>query len=52
MSHLIEANLGNCQVFDNSSNWFGVTYPDDKAEVTNAISELVKEGKYPAKLWE
>ncbi|MFT7068968.1 MAG: NDP-sugar pyrophosphorylase family protein [Spirosomataceae bacterium] len=52
MSHLIETNLGNCQVFDNSSNWFGVTYPDDKTEVTVAISELVTEGKYPAKLWE
>lgn len=51
MSHLIESNLGNCQVFDNSSNWFGVTYPEDKTEVTNSIAELVKEGKYPEKLW-
>lgn len=52
MSHLIESNLGNCQVFDNSSNWFGVTYPEDKTEVTNSIAELVREGKYPEKLWD
>ncbi len=52
MSHLIETNLGQCQVFDNASNWFGVTYPEDKTEVTNAISALVEAGNYPAKLWD
>ncbi|MDP5138999.1 MAG: nucleotidyltransferase, partial [Spirosomaceae bacterium] len=52
MSHLIEKGLGSCQVFDNASNWFGVTYPEDKTEVTNAISELVNAGNYPAKLWD
>lgn len=51
MAHAIEHGLGECYVFENSSNWFGVTYPEDKPEVINAIKVLVDQGKYPAKLW-
>jgi NDP-sugar pyrophosphorylase family protein len=30
--------------------WFGVTYPQDKAEVQSALRALVEEGSYPGKL--
>ncbi len=30
--------------------WFGVTYPQDKAEVQSALRTLVAEGSYPSKL--
>jgi dTDP-glucose pyrophosphorylase len=51
MSKMIDEGTGKCKVFSNESAWFGVTYPEDKPEVMNAISELVSSGKYPQKLW-
>lgn len=51
MSYLIENKIGKCHVFNNASNWFGVTYPDDKAEVMNEINKLVEKGNYPEQLW-
>ena len=35
-----------------NASWFGVTYPEDKEKVQKALTELVKEGKYPEKLWQ
>lgn len=51
MAHAIEENLGECYVFENSANWFGVTYPEDKPEVSAAIKALVESGAYPNHLW-
>lgn len=34
------------------SDWFGVTYTEDKEKVQKALSELVAEGVYPKKLWD
>jgi len=31
--------------------WFGVTYREDRENVSNSIAELVNQGAYPAKLW-
>jgi hypothetical protein len=39
------------RVLPTSSAWFGVTYRDDKPRVVAAIAELVRAGKYPAKLF-
>ena len=33
------------------SNWFGVTYAQDRDRVRNAITELVGRGDYPSPLW-
>jgi dTDP-glucose pyrophosphorylase len=51
MSKMIEEGTGKCKVFSNESAWFGVTYPEDKPDVMNAISNLVENEKYPHKLW-
>jgi NDP-sugar pyrophosphorylase family protein len=51
MSKMMEEGIGKCKVFDTASDWFGVTYPEDKPDVQAAIQKLVKEGKYPEKLW-
>lgn len=51
MSHLIESNKGNCKVFESSSDWFGVTYPEDKELVMGALNKLIDQGKYPENLW-
>ena len=34
----------------NQANWFGVTYPDDKAFVQDNIGNLIERGEYPARL--
>ncbi|WP_025764667.1 nucleotidyltransferase family protein [Dyadobacter tibetensis] len=51
MSHIIKNDLGNCRVFRSTSDWFGVTYPDDKPKVQAALTALHEEGKYPGNLW-
>jgi hypothetical protein len=33
------------------SEWFGVTYKDDKEQAVRRIAELTTQGVYPAKLW-
>ena len=45
-------NAGACSVklYRSQDQWYGVTYADDKAKVKESISELMKSGKYPAKL--
>jgi hypothetical protein len=33
------------------SEWFGVTYQEDRAEAEHRIRELTIEGLYPSRLW-
>ncbi len=44
---------GKCdvRVYPTSEIWQGVTYPEDKQRVKNAIRALVDSGLYPRKLW-
>jgi NDP-sugar pyrophosphorylase family protein len=51
MSYLIDSEKGKCKVFESSSDWFGVTYPEDKEIVVGALNRLIEQGKYPSKLW-
>ena len=51
MSNLMDEGKGVCKVFSNESDWFGVTYPEDKPDVIASIQKLVAAGKYPANLW-
>ena len=48
---LIKAGLAEVRVLKSTGKWFGVTYPEDKAEVVQAIRSLVEAGEYPASLW-
>lgn len=48
---LIKNGLADVRVLESTGKWFGVTYPEDKAEVVAAIQRLVQEGEYPAALW-
>ena len=52
MSTLIEEGKGRCRVFTNSADWFGVTYPEDKEPVKNALNKLIEKGEYPGNLWD
>ena len=50
-THLIASGLGKLKVFRNQSDWFGVTYPEDKPTVEVALKNMHDSGAYPNKLW-
>ena len=39
------------KVLETPSKWFGVTYPEDRAQVVMNVNSLVRQGLYPEKLW-
>jgi hypothetical protein len=47
---LISQKKADCQLLETTSSWFGVTYPDDKPHVVEAISKLIDQGTYPSPL--
>ena len=51
INNLITSNRESLEVLCSNSNWFGVTYKEDKPFVVNEIKRLVSEGKYPEKLF-
>lgn len=50
VDHLIHGGHAQCPVLRTTSQWFGVTYPDDKPFVVESIQKLIAQGQYPAKL--
>jgi len=44
---MIRQGRTNCHVIDTDASWFGVTYPEDKQPVVDAISGLIAAGEYP-----
>jgi hypothetical protein len=40
------------EVLPTSSRWCGVTYAEDRAWVVAALSEQIRRGEYPERLWE
>jgi NDP-sugar pyrophosphorylase family protein len=48
---LIKNNVLNVKVIDTESDWFGVTYQEDKPFVMQKIQQLISEGVYPENLW-
>jgi NDP-sugar pyrophosphorylase family protein len=51
VTELISRNLGKVHIIPGGETWFGVTYKEDKEEVSRKIKELVNQGVYPSKLW-
>jgi len=47
---LINQKKADCRLLETTSSWFGVTYPNDKPHVVNAISKLIDQGIYPSSL--
>ena len=48
---LIQVGKADVRVLESNDSWFGVTYPEDKADVVAAIRALVDRGAYPSSLW-
>lgn len=51
-NEIINRNLGKVHILGGGKTWFGVTYKEDKAEVSGKIKALVNSGVYPSKLWQ
>ncbi len=51
MMQLIQTGEGACRVFRSQSEWFGVTYPEDKPTVKKSFQRLHDSDAYPDQLW-
>jgi NDP-sugar pyrophosphorylase family protein len=49
---MIQKGTGKVKVVSGGDIWFGVTYKEDKEEVSRRIKNLIDKGTYPEKLWE
>lgn len=49
---MIKSGYDKMKVYMTDEKWFGMTYPEDKMVVHDAISALVKNSTYPERLWE
>lgn len=47
---LINVGKAEVRVLETTGKWFGVTYPEDKAEVVASIRKLIDAGEYPQSL--
>lgn len=51
VNDLIVAGKATCRVLDTPSQWFGVTYAQDRPQVVMRINELIHRQIYPEKLF-
>ena len=49
---LIRTGERKTKVLHSDSEWFGVTYQEDKEFVSNRLKDLLEDGVYPYNLWE
>ena len=47
----VKAGKVDVVVYPTESEWYGVTYKEDKPWVVNAIQALIDAGEYPEHLW-
>lgn len=48
---MMENGLININVITSKSDWFGVTYYEDKAEAVSTLKSLTEQNEYPSPLW-
>ncbi|HBZ33790.1 MAG TPA: nucleotidyltransferase [Bacteroidales bacterium] len=51
VNNLIVNKTARCKVLDTPAKWFGVTYAEDRKQVVMKISELIRKGVYPQRLF-
>jgi NDP-sugar pyrophosphorylase family protein len=51
VNEMVREKKGKVKILTGSDTWFGVTYQDDKEEVSRRIKDLVVSGVYPKPLW-
>lgn len=51
VNHLVAAKTAKLKVLKTTSDWFGVTYKEDRPGTVARVAELTKSGVYPSPLW-
>lgn len=51
LNELVQKGLSRVKVLPTEEQWYGVTYPEDRQGVVEAIARMVKAGIYPSPLW-
>jgi hypothetical protein len=51
VNDLVVAGKAKVKVLRTNDSWFGVTYREDRPQVTESIGKLIARGDYPQKLW-
>jgi hypothetical protein len=51
VDELIREGKADTLMLPTSSEWFGVTYREDKPQVMASIARLIEAGEYPANVW-
>ena len=51
ISELLDRGAASVKVLRTGEKWFGVTYREDREQVSGAIGSMINSGKYPPKLW-
>lgn len=52
IDNLIQSEEATVQVLETHDKWFGVTYKEDKEQVSASIKRLISEGIYPTNLFQ
>ena len=52
VNRLLDEQKADVRVLTSSDKWYGVTYKEDRASVTEAIRQMKQDGLYPSMLWE
>jgi len=52
VNELMQNGRADVRVLPTNSQWFGVTYREDRPRVATAIRKLIDAGVYPANLWQ
>lgn len=52
LDSMIKAEQVKVRLLQSTSNWFGVTYQEDKPIVIAKLNKLIEEGVYPSDLWD
>ena len=50
VAELIKEGRANVQIFETNEKWYGMTYKNDKSEVSLALERMVDKGMYPINL--
>ncbi len=52
IADLILAGRARVKILPTKDTWAGITHPEDKPQVIEMISELIRRGEYPRMLWD
>lgn len=51
LAKFVSEKTASVKVLETSAKWFGVTYKEDKEAAQQELSDLIKAGAYPSRLW-